>query len=91
MRLATRCARDTLEPLRRDLLLDVAANPESTPDEIHTRVVRPLTTVKQNLMVLQVLRLLTCEEREERRGTRVFSVPYYSLAPELDRATLLRM
>jgi hypothetical protein len=91
MRLASRCARDTLEPLRRDLLLDVAANPESTPDEIHTRVVRPLTTVKQNLMVLQVLRLLTCEEREERRGTRVFSVPYYSLAPELDRATLLRM
>ena len=29
MQLATRCARDSLDPLRRDLLLDVAANPGS--------------------------------------------------------------
>ena len=31
MQLATRCARDSLEPLRRDLLLDVAAHPGSNP------------------------------------------------------------
>ena len=91
MRLATRCARDSLEPLRRDLLLDVAANPSSSPDEIRLRVVRPLTTVKQNLVALHALRLLACEERDERRGNRVFSVPYYSLAQELDQVTLLSM
>jgi hypothetical protein len=91
MKLATRCARDSLEPLRRDLLLDVATNPDSSPDEIHIRVVLPLTTVKQNLIALHVLRLLTCEMREERRGNREFSVPYYTLSPEVDRATLLSM
>jgi hypothetical protein len=91
MQLATRCARDSLDPLRRELLLDVAAHPGSSPDDVHTRTARPLTTAKQNLMALHALRLLDCEEREERRGNRVISVPYYLLAPELDRVTLLSM
>jgi hypothetical protein len=91
MRLATRCARNSLEPLRRDLLLDIAANPDSNPDEVHKRVVRPLTTVKNNLVALHTLRLLTCDERQEWRGNRTFVVSYYSLAPELDRAVLLSM
>ena len=91
MRLAARCARDSLEPLRRDLLLDLAIYPGSNPDEVRTRIVRPLTTVKQNLMALHALRLLVCEEREELRWRRLFSIPYYSLAPELDRVTLLSM
>jgi hypothetical protein len=91
MQLATRCARDSLEPLRRDLLLDVAVNPETNPDDVHKRVVRPLTTVKNNLMALHTLRLLVCEERDEWRGNRVFQIPYYSLAPELDQATLLSL
>jgi hypothetical protein len=91
MQLATRCARDSLEPLRRDLLLDVAANPNTNPDEVHRRIIRPLTTVKNNLIALHTLRLLVCDERDELRGNRVFSVPYYHLAPELDRAVLLSM
>lgn len=91
MRLAVRCARDSIEPLRRDLLLDVAANPGTDPNDVHTRIVRPLSTVKNNLVALHMLRLVDCEEREERRGNRVVSVPYYRLAPELDRATLLNM
>jgi hypothetical protein len=91
MRLAARCARDSLEPLRRDLLLDVAAHPSSSADEIRLRVIRPLTTVKQNLVALQALRLLTCEEREEMHWRRTVTVPYYSLASEVDRATLLSM
>ena len=91
MRLATRCARDSLEPLRRDLLLDVAAHPDTNPDDVHRRIIRPLTTVKYNLVALHTLRLLVCDERNEWRGNRVFQVPYYSLAPELDRATLMSM
>ena len=47
MQLATRCARDSIEPLRRDLLLDVAANPVTDPDDAHKRTDRPLTTAKQ--------------------------------------------
>ena len=91
MQLAVRCARDSIEPLRRDLLLDVAANPGTDPSDVHRRIVRPLSTVKNNLVALHMLRLVDCEEREERRGNRVVSVPYYRLAPELDRATLLGM
>ena len=91
MQLATRCARDSLEPLRRVLLLDVAANPDTNPDDVHRRIVRPLTTVKNNLIALHTLRLLNCEERDERRGNRMVLVPHYSLAPELDQATLLSM
>ena len=41
MQLATRCARDSLDPLRRELLMDVAAHPGSSPDDVHARVVRP--------------------------------------------------
>ena len=91
MQLATRCARDSIEPLRRDLLLDVAANPVTDPDDAHKRTDRPLTTVKNTLVALHVLGLLVCEEREEWRGRRTFTVSYYRLAPGLDRATLLSM
>ncbi len=91
MQLAVRCARDSIEPLRRDLLLDIAANPDTEPNEVHRRIVRPLTTVKQNLAALHMLRLVDCEERLERRGNRMVEVSYYSLAPDLDRATLLSM
>jgi hypothetical protein len=91
MRLATRSARDSLEPLRRDLLLDVAANPGSNPDEVHRRTSKPLTTTKNTLVAMHTLGLLTCVEREERRGGRMVVVPYYWLAPELDRAVLLSM
>jgi hypothetical protein len=34
MQRAIRCARDSLEPLRRDLLLDVASHPASNPDDV---------------------------------------------------------
>jgi hypothetical protein len=91
MQLAIRCARDSLEPLRRDLLLDIAANPDTDPNDVHRRIVRPLTTVKQNLVALHMLRLVDCEERLERRGNRMVEVSHYSLAPDLDRATLLSM
>jgi hypothetical protein len=85
MQLAVRCARDSLEPLRRDLLRDIAVNPVTEPIDVHRRIVRPLTTVKQNLVALHALRLLVCEEREEQRWRRTVTIPYYSLAPELDR------
>ena len=91
MQLAVRCARDSMEPLRRDLLLDIAANPDAEPNEVHRRIVRPLTTVKQNLTALHMLRLVKCEERLERRANRMVEVPHYSLAPDLDRATLLSL
>ena len=91
MELAVRCARDSLEPLRRDLLFDVAANPVRDPDSVRKRIFRPLTPVKNNLVALHMLRLLDCEERHEQHGNRLVLVPRYTLAPELDRDVLLSM
>jgi hypothetical protein len=91
MQLASRCARDSMAPLRRDILLDLAAHPHSCPQDVHTRITRPRTTTQRELMGLHMLGLLECEEVEEKRGTRSYMVPYYSLAPELDRRTLLSM
>jgi hypothetical protein len=34
---------------------DVASHPDSNPDDVHKRIVRPLTTVKNNLVALHAL------------------------------------
>jgi hypothetical protein len=91
MRLAARCARDSLEPLRLELLLDITANPGSNPDGVHKRTRKPLTTVKNMLVALHTLGLLACQEQEERHGSRTFTVPYYWIAPEVDRIALLSL
>jgi hypothetical protein len=91
MQLATRVARDSLEPLRLTLLLDLAANPGSNPSDVHKRTRKILTTVKNTLDALHTLGLLDCVERDERHGSRTFTVPYYWLAAKVDQATLLSM
>jgi hypothetical protein len=91
MRLAARVARDSFEPLRLDLLRDVAANPDTNPANVHRRTAKPLTTVKNTLIAMHTLRLLACDERDERHGSRTYTVPYYSLAPEFDAGTFANM
>ena len=46
MRLAIRCARDSIPPLRRDILLDVAANPSSRSEDVRKRIGRPRMTIQ---------------------------------------------
>src|SRR5262249_24094074 len=46
MRLARRCARDTIPPLRLKILLDLAAHPKSRPLEVARRITRPRTSVR---------------------------------------------
>jgi hypothetical protein len=88
LRLATRCARDTIDPLRWLLLLDVADHPDAEPNDVHIRTNRPLTTVKTYMMALRTLGLLDAEEREEIRGRRDVTVVYYRLSSNLDRKTV---
>jgi hypothetical protein len=93
MRLAIRCARDSIPPLRREILLDIVANPASEPHEVHRRIGRPRNTVRRELEALYMLRLLQCEETDEtdKKGKVVRTVYEYSLADEFDAATLLAM
>jgi hypothetical protein len=93
MRLAIRCARDSIPPLRREILLDIVAHPSSQPHEVHRRIGRPRNTVRRELEALYMLRLLQCEETDEEndKGKVVKTIYEYSLADEFDAATLLAM
>jgi hypothetical protein len=91
MRLATRCARDSMPPLRLKILLDIAANPDSRPGEVRKRLSRPWRTVKREMDSFYMLRLLTCIEEEVTQGEKVRTDWHYSLDPKFDRDTLLAM
>ena len=93
MRLAIRCARDSIPPLRCEILLDIAANPDSEPHEVHRRIGRPRHTVRRELEALHMLRLLQCQETDEHndKGKLVRTIYQYSLADAFDRETLLAM
>lgn len=62
MRLAIRCARDSMPPLRLDILDDVAAHPGSTVSDVRKRLGKPRATVDRQLQALHILRILTCRE-----------------------------
>jgi hypothetical protein len=89
--LAIRCARDSIPPLRREILLDIAANPSSQPRQVHRRIKRPRSTVRRELEALYMLRLLQCDETDENYGGKLRTRLHYSLADNFDRETLLAM
>jgi hypothetical protein len=62
MRLALRCARDSVPPLRLAILDDLAAHPASTTTEVRRRLDKPRSTVDRQLQSLHMLGLLTCAE-----------------------------
>jgi hypothetical protein len=75
MQLAIRCARDSIPPLRCQILLDIAANPKAEPHEVHRRIGRPRHTVRRELEALHMLRLLQCEETDETMRVRLPAPP----------------
>ena len=90
--LALRCARDSLRPLRRELLIDIAACPDSTPRDVYRRIGRPRTTVRRELEALHMLQILSCEEVDmpDQQG-KVRTIPRYRIATTFDSDTLLEM
>ena len=93
MRLALRCAHDSIPPLRAEILVDIAANPGSEPHEVHRRIGRPRHTVRRELEALHMLRLLQCKETDEKndKGKVVRTIYKYSLGAKFDRDTVLAM
>jgi hypothetical protein len=49
MELAIRCAKDSIPPLRIEILLDVAVYPDATVDDVRGRINKPWRTVKREL------------------------------------------
>jgi hypothetical protein len=92
MRLAIRCARDSIPPLRLEILLDIALHPGARPFEVRSRIGKPWRTTKRELEGLTMLRMLRCdEEMEEKSDGDEKRVWRYRLAPDFDVKTLHAM
>ena len=64
LRLAIRCARDSMPPLRLAILDDVAAHPGSLMRDVRRRLAKPRTTIDRQLQSLHMLGVLCCDEEE---------------------------
>jgi hypothetical protein len=62
MRLAIRCAKDSMPPIRLAILQDLWAHPDSQLSEVRARLNMPWNTVKRQLESLYLLQVLTCAE-----------------------------
>ena len=98
MRLAIRCARDSIPPLRLEIMVDLIVHPGMmTADDVRGRIKKPRTTVWRELEALHMLGIVTCEEEEIETESFYGGVPKtkrtwsYSLSPSFDRDTLYVM
>jgi hypothetical protein len=84
LRLAIRCARDSMPPLRLAILEDVAANPDSSTVEVRRRLGKPRATVDRQLQALHMLQVLEVDEIESQWAGRATTVWRYRLANGID-------
>jgi len=85
LRLAIRCARDSMPPLRLALLDDVSAHPDSRPIDVRRRLAKPWSTVDRQLQSLHMLGVLACDEEELPNGKTAWR---YRIAPGVDPTAL---
>lgn len=71
MRLALRCARDSIPPMRLKVLEDVAKHPDSIIADLVRRFEKPRSTVARQLASLDALDLLTCNDGKYRLANGV--------------------
>jgi hypothetical protein len=64
LRLAIRCARDSMPPLRLAILEDVADHPDACTRDVRRRLQKPRNTVDRQLQALHMLGLVVCDEEE---------------------------
>lgn len=66
--LAIRCAKDSMPPLRLEILQDLARHPDSLSLNIARRLNKPRSTVRRQAQALHLLGVLTARVTEERGG-----------------------
>jgi hypothetical protein len=64
LRLAIRCARDSMPPLRLAIIDYLAKNPHSSTSEVRKGIDKPRNTVDRQLQSLHMLGVLDCDEIE---------------------------
>jgi hypothetical protein len=88
LRLAIRCARDSLTPLRLAILDDVAAHPGASTAEVRKRLDRPRTTIDRQLQALHMLGVLDCDEEDITWRGEPAHRWRYRLSPGIDPGAL---
>jgi len=86
LRLAIRCARDSMPPLRLAIIDDLAAHPHSLTSEVRRRLDKPRNTLDRQLQALHILGVVAVDEQEDRATGRVRW--FYSLADGVDPGAL---
>ena len=85
LRLAIRCARDSMPPLRLLIIDDLAEVKESTSTDVRKRLDKPRTTVDRQLQALHILGVCRLREEEIMMRKRW----YYLLDPDIDSSALV--
>jgi hypothetical protein len=88
VRLAIRCARDSMPPLRLAIVDDVAAQPDSSTAEVRKRIGKPRATTDRQLQALHMLGVLECDEHEMVLAGKEVTRWQYRLAEGIDPGTL---
>jgi hypothetical protein len=90
LKLAIRCARDSLPPLRLSIIDDLSKNPDSPPGDVRKRLNKPRSTIDRQMQALHMLEVLNCDEKPvENMGLFEDKVRwFYSLADGIDPSTL---
>ena len=86
LRLAIRCARDSMPPLRLAIIEDLAGYPHSSTSEVRKRLDEPRNTVDRQLQALHILGVVTVDEEEYSADGR--SRWFYTLADGVDPSVL---
>jgi hypothetical protein len=86
LRLAIRCARDSMPPLRLALIDDITKHPGATLAEVHKRIDKPRSTVDRQLQALHYLGVFTLDEGQQHSEGfgKAWKVWKYSLAADID-------
>ncbi len=89
MRLAIRCARDSVPPLRLAIIDYLAANPVSTTGDVRTGIDKPRSTVDRQLQALHMLGVAEVDECDglSQKGDQRTKW-YYSLRGDIDPKSL---
>ncbi|WP_425308243.1 hypothetical protein AADG42_05620 [Ammonicoccus fulvus] len=88
MRLAIRCARDSVPPMRLAILDDVAAHPGASTADVRRRLQKPRASVDRELQALTMLGVLICDETEIMHAGRPAIRWHYTIAEHVDPAAI---
>ena len=96
MQLALRCARDSIPPLRWEILRDVSTSRNTKAGDIRKRIKKPWRSVKRQIDALTMLGALVLDHETETTtlpdGSEKKTVTeVYDLNPDFDRQTLKEM